>query len=302
MTPALICRRQFAAGIALLGAACGVPGSPASAGDAEYLRGRYEAAAIAYARAADSAARDGLTARRAAAQWHAGQLGDAVASYRALAAEDPTRADEAAEGLGHVLRAAERAGDAAASRAAILALRDVAPGRPLAASAGALLRSAPDPVLLTTVGLAAAASADDRASADSMLLVVSAAHEAAGHCERAVPLAEALLRRRAAATALEPARARVMRCATRLGRAALAAGAGGEALAWLARALAAEPGPAARPVELALGDALLLTGDTLGALVTYSRLAGTPDADSTARQAEQRIARLKLQGGAAPVP
>jgi len=173
--------------------ACGATESPGEAGDAAYLRGRYEAAAAAYARVGDSAARDGLAGRLAAAQWHAGRLADAVTSYRALAALDPTRADEAAEGLGHVLRAAERAGDAPASRAAILALREVAPGRPLAASVGALLRSAPDPVLLTTVGLAAAAATDDRASADSVLLLVSAAHEAAGHCERAVPLAEALL-------------------------------------------------------------------------------------------------------------
>ena len=81
-----------------------------------------------------------MLAKVGAAALHTGDLDAASDAYLATAAEDPTRAEEAAEGLESVARAAERAGDSKRLEAAVVGLGAIAPGRSLGRYALNLIR------------------------------------------------------------------------------------------------------------------------------------------------------------------
>jgi len=107
MTPGSL----LAAGLVGLGAVltgCGQTGDHERRGDDAYGGGNYSLALSEYraAVAQDPDAR--IWAKVGAAAMRTGSLEDASNAYLKLAAEDPTRAEEAAEGLEAVARAAGR--------------------------------------------------------------------------------------------------------------------------------------------------------------------------------------------------
>ncbi|MGH7518932.1 MAG: hypothetical protein ACREOC_15955, partial [Gemmatimonadales bacterium] len=95
-------------------AAGGGGGGPELAGDRAYGAARYAEALVAYRQAADDNAPGRVWAKVGAAALHAGELRVSADAWRRLAADDPTRVDEAADGLEAVAREADRRGDAAA--------------------------------------------------------------------------------------------------------------------------------------------------------------------------------------------
>ena len=110
MTGWLGVRGGLALGLGLL-AACGRTDRE-RVGDQAYSEGRYPDALAEYRVLAKGKPRARLWAKLGAAAFHAGELRESADAYLRLAGEDPTRADEAAEGLEGVARAAERAGNA----------------------------------------------------------------------------------------------------------------------------------------------------------------------------------------------
>jgi tetratricopeptide (TPR) repeat protein len=121
-------------------AACGGAGDRERSGDRAYGEGRYAEALIEYQQvlAGDPDAR--IWAKAGAAALRTSNLGVASDAYLRLAAEDPTRAEEAAEGLEAVARAAERAGDAKRLQAAVVGMGAIAPDRSIGRYALELIR------------------------------------------------------------------------------------------------------------------------------------------------------------------
>lgn len=174
-----------AAAVAILGA-CGGDGGAEGRGDAAYGAGRYQEALAAYAPLAETTPSARLWAKVGASALHLGQLHEATEAYRALAAADLTRADEAAEGLERVIQAAERRLDQAALEEAVAALRQVAPGRSLGRHAQVLVQGAEAPV--PTADLAAAlATASEPGTADSLLLRQASGYLQRDDCAEAIP-------------------------------------------------------------------------------------------------------------------
>ena len=92
-------------------AGCGEAGDHERQGDNSYAEGRYAQALAEYRLGLEKDPDSRLWAKAGAAALRTGNLEVASDAYLRLAAEDPTRAEEAAEGLESVARAAERAGD-----------------------------------------------------------------------------------------------------------------------------------------------------------------------------------------------
>ena len=93
-------------------AGCGGRGGHESRGRSGLRPGPLPGSARRISRAArDKADPPRVWAKLGAAALHAGELRESAEAYLRLAQEDPTRAEEAAEGLDGVARAAERAGN-----------------------------------------------------------------------------------------------------------------------------------------------------------------------------------------------
>lgn len=156
-----------------------------------------------------------------------------------LAADDPSRVDEAADGLELVARAATRADDAEALRAAVLGLETIAPARPIGRHALALARNgrvgSADQLAILPAALAAA---PDQAATDSLLLAWGTAMQATGSCEPAAQAFRAVRRHPAPPPLQEAAGRGLGTCALRLGRASLAAGNTDVARRWFGEAVA----------------------------------------------------------------
>ncbi len=234
------------AALALLVAACRGPTDDERRGDAAYAAGRTGEALAAYrvALRADTSGR--LLAKVAASALRAGERLEAAAAYGRLAAEDPSRADEAADGLELVAHAAEREGDPDALRAALLALAEVAPRRPegrvvLAAIREGALGGADVARFLP----AAVAAAPDPATADSLLLALGRALQRSEGCRTAVGVYDAIRLRSDAVRVRQAAEAATGSCALELGRAALDSLSAGGAI--LAPAVGATDSSAAAP-------------------------------------------------------
>ena len=110
-------------------AACGGAADSERRGDEAYGRGQYAQALKEYRSLVGGKAHPRIWAKTGAAALRTGELREAADAYLHLAGEDPTRTQEAAEGLEAVARAAERADRPDALQQAVVGLQTVAPDR-----------------------------------------------------------------------------------------------------------------------------------------------------------------------------
>ena len=238
-----------------------------------------------------------LHAKAAAAAFHTGDYMLAAAEYRALAKEDRSRADEAAQGLERVAREALAGGDRVAVAIALQGIREIAPNRPLGRYARIVALDAADNGD-TAAALAllpiAAAGATDGATEDSLLYAYGMAAVRARQCDAAVPAFEAVIRRGRQPAVQDGAREGLGLCALLEGQAALNKGQPAVAGDWFRRASAPGAAPeVVRAAYLGLGDVQLAQGDMAGALDSYQQaLAGGSPGDSITVKAQAKINAL----------
>lgn len=267
-------------------------------GDRAYSAGQYADALAEYQlgrRASPGNAT--LLAKVGAAALHAEDFGLAAEAYRTLARRDRSRADEAADGLDRVARAALAANDRSALASALTGLREAAPRRPLGryvvlAALDAVDRG--DTAAAAALLPVAAATAPDAARADSLLFVYGRALVRVRNCSTAVRVFEGVIRRQRAATVVEEAREGLGLCALVEGQRALEQGHPDDAEAWFRRATA--PGAStdvARAAFLGLGDVRMSQGDVPGAMESYQQalLGGTPG-DTISQRAQEKLNAL----------
>jgi len=267
-------------------------------GDRAYSAGQYADALAEYQlgrRASPGNAT--LLAKVGAAALHAEDFGLAAEAYRTLARRDRSRADEAADGLDRVARAALAANDRSALASALTGLREAAPRRPLGryvvlAALDAVDRG--DTAAAVALLPVAAASAPDAARADSLLFVYGRALVRVRDCSTAVRVFEGVIRRQRAAVVVEEAREGLGLCALVAGQRALEQGHPDDAEAWFRRATA--PGASTdvvRAAFLGLGDVRMSQGDVPGAMESYQQalLGGTPG-DTISQRAQEKLNAL----------
>jgi tetratricopeptide (TPR) repeat protein len=279
-----------ALGLALLALGCR-GGGPELAGDRAYGAGRYTEALAAYHEAAGKDGPGRIWAKLAAAALHTGDLAIAAEGWRRLAADDPTRIEEAADGLEAVARDAERRGDGPALHDAVFALRAVAPERPLGRHALALARRGrvSDGEALAILP-AAMSAAPDAESVDSLLSAYAGALQAASGCEQAAPAYRAALRRTRSSGLRGRAGGELATCALNLGLVALGRGRAADAERWLVQAVRVDSVSwVGRRALIALGDARVGQGDILAAAIAYQSAADAGATDSLGRLARERL-------------
>lgn len=238
-------------------------------GDQAVGGARMDEAVEAYTQVA---ARDGggrVLDKLGSAALRAGRLGEAADAYLKLGRQDVSRRGEAADGLEAVARSAERAGDTASLRRAVVALAEVGPGRPAGRWVLALeQRGALTAAEREMLGPAAIAAAPDEDAADSLLVRLAQDRAVAGDCEQAAGLYRAVALRSSLRERSRAAWVAYATCAERVGRTRVDAGQPAEALTWLEGAVAvdsaSETGIAAMG---ALADALDALGDSTGATI-----------------------------------
>jgi tetratricopeptide (TPR) repeat protein len=297
-------RRRAGAGIALAVLALGGGGCTRSAadhqaiGDRAYATGAYHDALAEYqlGRKADAGSAP-LLAKLGAAAMHTGDFSLAAEAYRELARRDRSRAEEAADGLERVARAALGANDRAALASALTGLREVAPRRPLGryvvlAALDAMDRG--DTVGAAALLPVAVTASTDLAHADSLLYVYGMLLVRTRDCGTAVSVFEGVIRRQRASSVVEQAREGLGLCALVEGQLALERGRPADAEAWFRRATA--PGAAtdvSRAAFLGLGDVRLAQGDIAGAMESYQQalFGGTPG-DTIAQRAQEKLNAL----------
>ena len=267
-------------------------------GDRAYAAGAYVDALAEYelARKANASSAS-LLAKVGASAMHAEDYELAADAYRTLAKRDRSRADEAADGLDRVARAALTANDRTALASALTGLREVAPRRPLGryvvlAALDAVDRG--DTAEATALLPVAAASAVDAARADSLLYVYGMMLVRVRDCSTAVRVFEGVIRRQRAASVVEPAREGLGLCALVAGQMALENGRPGDAEDWFRRATAPGASPdVVRAAFLGLGDVRLAQGDIAGAMDSYQQaLAGGTPGDTISQRAQEKLNKL----------
>lgn len=284
------------AGAVLVG--CGQAGDHERRGDQAYGEARYGEALAEYrtALARDPEAR--VWAKAGAAALRAGNLEVASDAYLRLAAEDPTRAEEAAEGLDAVARSADRAGDGKRLEAAVIGLGMIAPNRSLGRYALAVIRrpgaEANDLVSVLPGAIAAAPDAD---TVDSLLAVYAAALRETSGCDQALPVFQATLRRTRVAALRSRAEDGVAGCSLALGLRAEAEGKPEDAVLWFAAAIRIDSGTAVgRRALVGYGDARLRLGDTASGALAFEAVASDPvQSDSTSQMARDRLEELRAR-------
>jgi tetratricopeptide (TPR) repeat protein len=267
-------------------------------GDRAYAAGSYADALAEYqlGRKANASSAP-LLAKVAAAAMHAEDYELAAESYRTLARRDRSRADEAADGLDRVAKAALAANDRTALASALTGLREIAPRRPLGryvvlAALDAVDRG--DTAEAVALLPAAAASASDVARADSLLFVYGMTLVRTRDCNTAVRVFEGVIRRQRAPVVVETAREGLGLCALVEGQRALEQGRPADAEGWFRRATAPGASPdVVRGAFLGLGDVRLAQGDVAGALESYQQalVGGTPG-DTIAQRAQEKLNAL----------
>ncbi len=228
--------------------------------------GRWNEAFADYRVAAERQPDGRVDAKLGAAALRVGKLGEAVAAFDRLGREDPSRRDEAADGLELVARAAERTADTTALRLAIDGMRELAPGRPVGRYVLALeARGALGTGQRLDLTPAAIAAAPDGDTADSLLLQYAGLLRAANDCERASRLYRSVAMRSMRRDRAAAAQADAQGCALRVGQARLQAGAPADALVWLEDAITADSSSRDGVTALAaMARALTALGDTVG--------------------------------------
>jgi tetratricopeptide (TPR) repeat protein len=270
-------------------------------GDEHYREGRYPQALAEYRAAWPETTSPEAWGKLGAAALGAGDFATAVEAFEQLGLADPTRRQEAARGLERVIRAASRPGGrSAVAASAIVALRRVAPERPLArqvlGSTGLaeLGREEALQVLPAALG-----SADRSGEVDRLLLEYARALETTTACEAAVEAYRTILRRGGGPRLRAEARGGLGGCALRLGLDALAADQAAVAEEWFTTAIAVDTaGPVGLRARLGLGEARLKQGDVLGAAIWYQSVLAMAQAPDSLRQLA--AARLNALGGAVP--
>lgn len=281
-----------------------LPGCTRSAANHEELGDRaYAAGAFADALAEYQLGRKTdpgnatLLAKIGSAAMHAEDYELAAESYRALAKRDRSRADEAADGLDRVARAALAANDRTALASALTGLREVAPRRPLGryvvlAALDAVDRG--DTAEAAALLPVAAASAVDAARADSLLFVYGMTLVRIKDCSTAVRVFEGVIRRQRAPVVVESSREGLGLCALIEGQTALDQGHPADAETWFRRASAPGAAPdVMRAAFLGLGDVRLAQGDVNGAIESYQQaLAGGTPGDTISQRAQEKLNSL----------
>lgn len=282
--------------VAGLSVGCGGSGGHERLGDRAYGEGRYPDALAEYRSAAKGKHRAALWAKLGAAALHAGELRESADAYLRLAGDDPTRADEAAEGLEGVARAAERAGNTDVLLEAVSSLEALAPGR-AAARYALVLAQRPDPDTAELVALlpGALAAATAPETVDSLLTLYGRALEATAGCGQALLQYRAVLRRSHDSTMLAPARRGAADCAYALGARADSAGRLDDAALWFAESARVDSTtPTGRRALLRYAEARLAQGDTLAAALAFQTVASGGAVDSMGTTAAGRLAALGL--------
>jgi len=267
-------------------------------GDRAYAAADYRSALAEYQLGIKAHPGSGpLDAKLGAAALHTEDYALAAEAYRALARDDRSRVDEAADALERVIRAALVANDRGALASALTGLREIAPARPLGRYATLAALDAVDrgdtAAALALLPAAAAASGDP-ARADSLLFVYGMTLVRVRDCSTAVPVFEGVIRRQHAPVVVEPAREGLGLCALVEGQLALEGGRPAEAEGWFRRATAPGASPdVVRAAFLGLGDVRLAQGDIAAALESYQQalVGGTPG-DTIAQRAQEKINSL----------
>jgi tetratricopeptide (TPR) repeat protein len=264
-------------------------------GDQAYAEARYAQALDQY-RALLQKKPDGrIWAKAGAAALHIGNLEVAADAYLRLAAEDPTRSAEAAEGLDGVARAADRSGDARLLQRAVVGMEAIAPDRSIGRYALNLVRrpgaEASD---LVSVLPGAIAAAPDEETVDSLLVVYAGAMKETSGCEQALPLYQAAVRRTKIAGLFNRAEEGVAFCSLALGARAEAVGKFDDAALWYGAAIRVDSSTGVgRRALVGYGDVRLRLGDTLAGALAYQAVASDPvQTDSTHQMAAARLAQL----------
>lgn len=264
-------------------------------GDQAYRDGRFAKSLGEYQAAQRSGARSRVWAKVAAAAMRAEDYVAAVTAYSALAREDPTRVLEAVVGLDRLARTAGRAGakGEAAVTKAVLAIRTLAPARPLGRLARAALVDGME--LSDALGLlpAALAATGTGRGIDSLLLRYAEAERATVACDDAAASYRTLLRRTNDGRQRGLAREGLAACALLLGQDALSVRNGRVAEQWFDLVLGFEAEtPRGIRAQIGLGDARMLLGDVLGAAVAYQAVLAASGVSDSLRD----VALTKLNG------
>jgi tetratricopeptide (TPR) repeat protein len=277
---------------------CGAEGNHESSGDQAYGAGQFVRALEEYRAALAQTPDARIWAKAGAAALHTGALDVASDAYLRLAAEDPTRAQEAAEGLESVARAAERAGDAKRLESAVVGLGAIAPDRPVGRYALTLIRrpgaQATD---LVTVLPSAMAVAPDAETLDSLATVYGSALRETTGCDQALPVFRAARRRSRSAELQSRADEGIAACSLALGIRAEAGDKLEDAALWYSAAIRIDSGTTVgRRAIVGYGDARLKLGDTIAAALAYQAITSDPvQSDSISQMAEDRLGELRAR-------
>jgi tetratricopeptide (TPR) repeat protein len=253
-------------------------------GDEAYGQSRFSDALGEYRLALANDPEPRLWAKTGSAALRTGNLEVAADAYLRLAAEDPSRAEEAAEGLEAVARAAERSNDVKRLESAVIGLGMIAPNRSLGRYALAVVRRpGAEATNLVNILPAAIATAPDAETVDSLLAVYGAALYETSGCDQALPLYQAAVRR--------------TKSSHLRGRAE-----DGVAELWFTAAIRVDSAtPVGRRALVGYGDAQLRLGDTAAAASAYeSVVADLVQSDSTTQMARDRLEELRARAFTGP--
>lgn len=289
--------RVLASAVLLASAGCGAAADHERLGDRHFRESRWTEALAEYQAATRNAPTAAVWAKAGEAAHRAGDLRAAVAAYEQLGLTDASRTGEAARGLERVARTALRGPGTGnpALTAAVVALRRLAPDRPL----GRLARAAEaqgtaDRVEELSLMPSALAAADGGSEVNTLLLRWGSGLRATTACEEAVAVYRMAMRRSAALEMRRQAGEGLASCALQLGLDAFAAGRASIAEQWFVEATQADPSSAVGVrARLGWGDAREAQGDLMGAVIVWQTVVGTPAAPDTLKaQARDRITRL----------
>lgn len=293
---------RMATVLLLLAGCAGAAADHERLGDRAYGERHFADALVEYRLARKQGPTAQLRAKAGAAALHAGELVAAAEEYRALAEEGGAqRVTEGADGLELVAKAAVEDDDRAGLAAALTGLRGVAPGRALGAFARQLAQTVgTDPQSAEALNLLpyAAAAAGDARRQDSLMYLYASALERFGRCEQAVPVFEAVARRKREPAVTAPAQGSLTSCALSLGRRALDSGQAERAEEWFRRAAAGDARDApARAAYIGIGDVLFARGAFAEAAEAYQRaLADAAPGDSLAQIAAEKLNQVANAG------
>jgi tetratricopeptide (TPR) repeat protein len=296
-----VSRRVLAA--ALVCAACGRAPDAERRGDEAYGLGRYAEALRQYSTLTGRDASARTWAKVGAAALRSGELGEAADAYLHLAGEDPGRAEEAAEGLEEVARAAERTDRADALKRAVIGLQTVAPDRVPGRYALRLAQEeGAEPTELVTLLPRAIAAAPDQATADSLLALHARLLQQTSGCGQAMFQYRAVLRRSQDSSVRARARTGAADCALSLGKRSVTSGRDEDAALWFAEAARMDSTSAAgRQALFAYGETRLAQGDTLAAALAFQAVAAEAAViDSFTGKARARLDAIGLTPAQGP--